>query len=507
MQTIGRRSATRDASGRQTATAMRKLASVLRVFSLIVIIYSATMLLPVAVSWHYADGAQLAYDEAILLTLVCGLLLWLPTRGHARELQVKDGFLLVALTWIFLPLFSCVPLLIYFWPGLSFTDAYFEAVSGLTATGATVISGLDHLPESINLWRAQMHWIGGLGIIVLAVAVLPMLGVGGRQMFKAETPGPMKDTKLTPRMTETAKGLWIVYGLLTVACAMAFSFAGMDVFDASVHALSVLGLGGFSSYDASIGYYDSFAIEVVAILFSLAAGMNFATHFLAMRGVSLRPYLRDTEIRFFLLTLTLSCLGIAAYLRVNEVYGDFWEALRHASFNTVSVATSLGFASTDYAVWPFFAPLWMLFLGSFIACSGSTGGGVKMVRALILYKQVFRETVRAVHPAAVRPVMLGREPVPSHILHAVLAFGFIYMASIIMLTLVMTASGLDAVTSFSSVVACLNNTGPGLGQVGPSSNYGVLNDFQTWVCTFAMLLGRLELFTLLVVLTPAFWRH
>jgi trk system potassium uptake protein TrkH len=481
--------------------------SVLRVFSLILVLFSATMLLPVGVSWWYRDGAELAYDDGILITLLAGSLLWLFTHNEVRELQPRDGFLLAVMTWTVLPVFSTIPLLIYFWPDLSFTDAYFEAMSGLTATGGTVLTGLDHMPPSINVWRAEMHWLGGLGIIVLAVAILPLLGVGGRQMFKAETPGPMKDARLTPRMAETAKGLWLVYVLLTVACMLAFRIAGMTWLDAMIHAFSVLGLGGFSSYDASLGYFDHLAIEVIAIVFALAAALNFATHFLALRRRRLSPYLRDPELPWFFLVLGLSCVTIALYLWVRGVYPDFLDALRYATVNTVSVATSLGFATTDYAQWPTFAPLWMLFLGSFLACSGSCGGGIKMMRAIILYKQVFREILRSIHPNVVRPVLLGNAPLAPPLLFAVMGFAFVYMASVSVLTLVLTATGLDPLTSFSAVIACINNTGPGLGLVGPASNFSVLTDFQTWVCTFAMLLGRLELFTLLVVLTPAFWRH
>jgi trk system potassium uptake protein TrkH len=486
---------------------MGQVLSVLRVFSLIVVLFSATMLVPGAVSWWLADGAQLAYDEGMLVTLATGLVLWFATRRQVRELHVKDGFLLVVMAWTLLPAFSTIPLLLYFGPSLSFTDAYFEAMSGLTATGATVLTGLERLPASINLWRALMHWLGGLGIIVLAVAILPLLGVGGRQMFKAETPGPMKDARLTPRMAETAKGLWTVYVLLTLACMLAFTLAGMSWLDAFIHAFSVLGLGGFSAYDASLGYFNDLAIEIIAIVFALAAGMNFATHFLALRHRRPSLYLRDPEIPYFFMVLVASCFAIALYLWVHGVYPDFYQALRYATFNTVSVATSLGFATTDYALWPMFAPLWMLFLGSFLACSGSCGGGIKMVRALILYKQVFREILRSIHPASVRHVTLGNTPLSPQLLFAVLGFSFVYMASVVFLTLLLAATGLDALTAFSAVIACINNTGPGLGAVGPASNFSVLSDFQTWVCIFAMLLGRLELFTLLVVFTRSYWRR
>ncbi len=480
--------------------------SVLRVFALILLMFGTTMLLPLSASWIFNDGAQSAYDEGIVITLLAALALWWFTRRHHEELKVRDGFLLVVLTWVGLPVFATIPLLAYYWPKLSFTDAYFETVSGLTTTGATVLEGLDALPFSINLWRAELVWIGGMGLIVLAVAILPLLGVGGRQMFKAEAPGPMKDAKLTPRMAETAKGLWLVYFYITAACFGSLLWAGMTWRDAIIHTFTVMGLGGFSSHDASFGFFNSVPIEVVTIFFMTLAGMNFATHFLALRGRNLTPYRWDPEVKWFLFVMYASVLGIALYLWGMRVYPDFPTALRFSAFNVVSIATTTGYANTDYNLWPIFAPLWMLFLSSFATCSGSTGGGIKMVRAIVLYKQVFREVMRAIHPSAVHPIKLGSEIVENKIIFAVLAFGFMYMVSIVSMTLAMTGSGLDIVTAFSAVVACINNTGPGLNQVGPATTFAVLTDFQTWVCSFAMLLGRLEIFTLLVVLTPAFWR-
>lgn len=483
---------------------MRSLMPVLHVLSLVVLIFGLTMLLPVSVSWLLRDGAESAFDEAIFLTMVVGVLLGVVTRKSKRDLRIRDGFLMVALVWTVLPAFAAVPLMIGL--HISFTDAYFEAVSGLTTTGATVLTGLDDLPASINFWRTQLVWLGGMGLIVLAVAVLPLLGIGGRQMFKAETPGPMKDSKMTPRIAETAKGLWGVYTGISLCCVLAYHVAGMTWLDAVMHTFSTMGLGGFSSHDASFGYFNSVAIESVAIVFMLIAGMNFATHFLALSGRSLRPYRVDPEAGWYLVVTLGSVLGIAAFLLFYRIYPDAWEALRRAAFNVISIATTTGFATVDYAQWPMFAPLWMLFLCSFATSAGSTGGGIKMIRALLLYKQVNRELVRAIHPNAVYQVRIGAEVVPVNILFAVLAFGFVYVACIVSMTLLLSLSGLDIITAFSAVVASINNTGPGLGQVGPSTTYAVLNDFQTWVCTFAMLLGRLEIFTLLVVLTPAFWR-
>lgn len=483
---------------------MTRFAPVYRALGMIIMLFGLTMLFPLLVSYLNADGAQSAYDEAFLLTMFCGGLLWYRYRNCKRDLNIRDGFLMVVLVWTVLPAFAAVPLMIHL--GITHTDAYFETVSGLTTTGSTVLSNLDSLPMSINLWRHQLVWIGGMGLIVLAIAILPLLGIGGRQMFKAETPGPMKDSKMTPRIAETAKGLWLVYVGVSIACIIAYKWAGMGWFDAICHGFSTMGLGGFSTHDASFGYFDSPAIEQVAIGFMLIAGMNFGTLFLAVSRRSIRPYLRDPEAGWFIGVCLLSILMIAIYIWKDGAYRDIETALRHAAFNVVSIATTTGYASVDFALWPMFAPLWMLFLSSFVTSAGSTGGGIKMMRALLLYKQVYRELLRAMHPNAVYNVRIGGQIAPQSILFAVLAFGFMYMVTIVSLTLLMTFTGLDIITAFTAIVASVNNTGPGLGLVGPSTTYAVLEDFQTWICIFAMLLGRLELFTLLVVLTPAFWR-
>ncbi|MBT9566790.1 MAG: TrkH family potassium uptake protein [Thiobacillus sp.] len=484
---------------------MSQILSVVHIFSKVLMLFALAFLVPLAASLLTADGAQLAYTEALLITFVAGAVLWLISYRARRELMTRDGFLLVVMIWTVLPVFSTIPLLAYM-PGLSFTDAYFEAVSGLTATGATVLSGLDALPASINIWRTLMHWIGGMGVIVLVVAVLPMLGVGGRQLFKAETPTPMKDSKLTPRMAETAKGLWVVYVLITAICMLSLWGGGMSWVDAMVHGFSVMALGGMSSHDASMAFFDSPLLEAIVMLFALIAGISFSTHFMAFRMRSLTAYRIDSEIRWYFAVLGVSVIALTFFLLYKGFYLDFPEALRHAAFNTISVATTLGFSTTDYNVWPSFAPLWMLFLSSFVASSGSTGGGIKMLRAMLLSKQVYRELIKLVHPRAEIHTKVGHQAVPNKIIYAVLAFLFIYVASIVTLSFVLSASGLDVFTAFTAVVAMLNNTGPGLGQVGPASTYAILNDFQTWVCSFAMLLGRLEFFTLLVVLTPVFWR-
>ncbi len=484
---------------------MNRLFPVINVLGIVILIFGFTMLVPLALSIWLNNVAQFVYYKSATITIASGLLMWAVTRNYKRELKIRDGFLLVVLVWSVLPAFATLPLLFHL-PYLSFTNAYFEATSGLTASGGTVLSGLDLLPPSINFWRTEMVWMGGMGLIVLAVAILPLLGVGGRQMFKAETPGPMKDTKLTPRIAETAKGLWLVYAGITVACAIAYKLAGMTWLDAVMHSFTTIGLGGFSSHDASFSHWDSPQIEGVAILFMLIAGINFASHFLVWREKSLLPYRYDPEAGLFITTILISCFMLTIYLWDMGVYPDLLTSLRYASFNTVSVATTTGYSNTDYNLWPIFAPLWMLALCCFCSSSGSTGGGIKMIRAKLLFKQVFREMIVIMHPQAVTPVKLGNSVVSNQIVYAILAFLSIYLASIISLTLILASSGLDFITAFSTVVACINNLGPGLNQVGPAATFEGLTDFQTWVCSFTMLLGRLELFTLLIVFIPAFWR-
>lgn len=483
---------------------MTRFSPVYRALGMILMLFGLTILVPLVLSHAIDDGVQEAYEAVFLLTVLSGAFLWYRYRQRQRDLNVRDGFLLVVLVWTVLPAFSALPFMIHL--GMSHTDAYFEAVSALTASGATVMSGLDHLPPSINLWRHLMQWLGGMGLIVLVVAILPMLGIGGRQMLQAEVPGPMKDNRITPRVTETAKGLWLIYVLMTVACLLAYRWAGMGWFDAVCHAFSTLSLGGFSTHDTSLGYFNSPLIEWICIAFMLFSGINYATHFLALSGRSLFIYRRDPEASWFIGVLVVSVIVLANYLWKEGTFVEMDDAFRYTLFNVISVATTTGYSTIDYAQWPMFASLWMLFLCSFSTSAGSTGGGIKMMRALLLYKQVYRELVRAMHPVAIVNVRLGGQTAPQPVLFAVLAFAFVYMVSIVTMTLLLAFTGLDIVTAFSAVVASVNNTGPGLGMVGPATTFAVLEDFQTWICTFAMLLGRLEIFTLLVVLTPAFWR-
>ena len=480
------------------------LLPVAHVFAMVMMVFAVTMLAPLVMAVSEMDPALWSFVISAVATFVLGALLWLATRRFKRELKTRDGLMLVALTWVALPAVAGFPLWHYL--PINFTDAYFEATSGLTTTGGTVLSGLEYLPRSINLWRHLLSWLGGMGIIVLAVAILPMLGVGGMQIYRAEMPGPMKDSKLTPRIGQTAKLLWAVYAGLTVACIVCLKLAGMNWFDAVCHGFSALALGGFSTYDASIGHFNSLPIEMVLTVFQLLAALNFATHYLAWTQRGVRAYFRDAEAKAVLGVLAASCVGLALFLFFKGSYPDFPTALRHATFNLVSVATDSGLHTQDFSRWPLFAPMWMIFLSCIVASSGSTGGGVKMIRTLVLAKQAHRELNMLVHPNMVRPLKVGGTVIANRVVFAVLAFVFLYFMSIVTLIFVQLASGLDFLTSLSSIIACINNAGPGLGLVGPGSNYGVLTDFQTWVCSVAMLLGRLEVFTLLVLFTPTLWR-
>jgi trk system potassium uptake protein TrkH len=478
--------------------------AVAHILGLMMAFFAISFVIPMVCAVITGDGMFTEFGIAALLNVVAGLAIAALTRRHKRELKARDGFLLVTLAWVLMSASAAVPLLIAL-PELGVTDAYFEAVSGLTTTGATVLTGLDNLPPSINLWRHTLHWFGGIGIIVLAVAVLPLLGVGGMALYRAEAPGSIKDEKLTPRITQTAKALWLTYAGLTLLALIALRVAGMDWFDALCHAFSVVALGGFSTHDASIGHFDSPAIEFVLLLFMLVSMVNFARHFTAVRTQSLMPYRKDPELKTMLVILGFSVIVIATLLVVDGMYAPL-EALRHAVFNVVSVATTTGFSSENYDIWPIFAPVWMLFLSCIICATGSTGGGIKMFRTLLLARQALREMKQLVHPSAVIPVRIAGQVIPERIAASVLAFIFLYFQTVAVLTFLMLLTGLDLVTAFSSVVASVNNLGPALGPTGAAGNYAVLSDVQTWICIVAMILGRLEIFGVLVLFTAAFWQ-
>jgi len=475
-----------------------------KILGLLLMVFSLTMLPPVLVSLIYNDGVVAPFLLGFSLTFIMGLVIWLPVRTHIRELRLRDGFFIVVMFWTVLGAVGALPFMLSETPQMSLSDAIFESFSGLTTTGATVIVGIDNLPQSILFYRQQLQWLGGMGIIVLAVAILPMLGIGGMQLYRAETPGPMKDNKLTPRITETAKALWYIYLGLTVACALAYWLAGMSGFDAIAHSFSTIAIGGFSTHDASIGYFDSHLIETVAIVFMLLAGINFALHFVAWRSFSVMVYVRDPEARAYFIILSVLGLLTVSYLYATSTLAALSDAMYDGIFHAVSIGTTAGFTTAEYHHWPGFLPI-LLLLASFVGgCAGSTGGGMKVIRVLLLLKQGGREIQRLIHPNAQIPVRMGKKVMPDRVIEAVWGFFSLYIACFGVMSMILIATGLDYVTAFSAVAACMNNLGPGLGEV--VSNYSSLSDVAKWVLCFAMLLGRLEIFTLLVLLTPHFWK-
>jgi trk system potassium uptake protein TrkH len=475
-----------------------------RILGLLLMLYSITMMPPLAVSVHFADGQTAAFFYSFAITFVVGLLTWLPARNDRRELRLRDGFVVAAIFWLGLGSFGSLPLLLTHFPEMSLTDAVFETVSGLTTTGATTLAGLDLLPKSILYYRAQLHWLGGMGIIVLAVAILPMLGVGGMQLYRAETPGPMKDSKLTPRITETAKALWLIYVGLTVICGLAYWYAGMSAFDAVCHSFSTLATGGFSTHDASIGYFNSPLIELIAVVFMFLAGVSFSLHFVAWRSRSLVTYWKDPEFRAYTLILVSLTTAGAVTLIFSQHYAAAGDSLRQALFHFVSFMTSTGFVASGFDQWPGALPLTLILVSFIGGCAGSTGGGMKVIRWLLLFNQGSREVRRLVHPAAEIPVRLGRSVVPPRVIEAVWGFCVAYIILFGAMLLVLVATGLDQVTAFSALASSINNMGPGLGLV--VADFTQIGAAAKWVCVFAMLLGRLEVFTLLVLFSPAFWR-
>ena len=484
---------------------MGGLLPVANVLGRLMLLFSLSYVVPIAGSVVYLDGMAMEFGLAMVLTVTLGAVLFLATRRHYRELKVRDGFLLVTSSWVIMGSIAALPLMLIY-TDLSFTSALFETISAMTTTGGTVLVGLDHAPQSVNLWRHLLQWLGGLGIIVLAVAILPLLGVGGMQLYRAEMPGPMKEARITARIADTAKALYAVYAGATVACALALWAAGMSPLDAICHAFSTLSLGGFSTRDANIAAFDSVAIEMVMVAFMFVGAVNFATHFVVWRARNARAYRADAEACAILVVIVASFLAVAAYLHASGTYASFATALRYGLFNVASVGLGAGFASVDYTLWPVLLPHFLLLLSSFCASSGSTGSGIKMVRALILLKQGFRELHKLLHPNAAEQVKIGAVPVPNKVVLSVLAFFFIYLASILGVTLLLLATGMDLNHGLSAALACINNLGPGLGAIGPSGNYASLDDVQKWICMFAMLLGRLEIMSVLVLFTRSFWR-
>jgi len=469
-----------------------------------VMLFSITLLPPVVIALLYKEGTAHNFFYSYLFLLGVGALLFLPVRNKRSDLRLRDGFVVAVLFWMVLGIAGSLPFYTYEKMDIGLASALFESISGLTTTGATVLVGLDDLPRSILFYRQELQWLGGMGIIVLAVAVMPMLGVGGMQLYRAETPGPVKDSKLTPRIAETAKALWYIYLGLTIACAIAYWFAGMTFFDAVAHSFSTVSNGGFSTHDSSVNYFDNRTIEWVAIVFMLLGGINFALHFSVVRSKSLMPYLRDSEFRFYAVMLTV-VFSLSTYvLYTQSILHDFPLAFREAVFQTVSITTTSGFVTTDYSTWPVFIPVLLIFSSFIGGCAGSTGGGIKVIRILLLIKQGQREIMRLIHPNAKVTVKIGKQPVKNSVINAVWGFFAAYIALFTLMMLTLMFTGLDQVTAFSAVAATLNNLGPGLGDV--TQNYSSLSDFNLIVLCFSMLLGRLEIFTLLVLFMPAFWR-
>ena len=497
---------------------------ILSLLGLLVTIFSLTMLMPAVVGLLYGENDYYVFLMAFGVSCITGSLVWGAMRGTSGELRTRDGFLITTLFWIVLGLFGSLPLFLHPALELSFTDAIFESISGLTTTGSTVIVGLDDLPHSLLFYRQQLQWLGGIGIIVIAIAILPMLGIGGMQLFKAETPGPMKDNKLTPRIAGTAKLLFYIYLAMTIACALSYWAAGMSLFDAICHSFSTVAIGGFSTHDASMGYFDSNLILWIGILFMMLAGVNFGLHYFAFRNLSLQRYIKDPELKFFYSVIALCTIviaitlimasgfkegtlldGIALEMSLQKAFSEEgFDQFTDAAFQVVSFASTTGFTSTDYTVWPTVIMVFMFYLAFVGACAGSTGGGIKVIRVILIFKQAYRELLRLVHPQAIISIKLGDRPVKDSVINAVWSFFAIYVLVFFALFLAILLTGMDFLSAFAAVGASINNLGPGLGDV--AANYTAVSDPAKWILCFAMLTGRLEVFTLLVLFTPAFWR-
>jgi trk system potassium uptake protein TrkH len=478
--------------------------NIIRILGLLVALLSVTMLPPAMVSMIYRDGGGVPFLMGFLWCLFTGFLAWYPYRYEKTDLRAREGFLIVVLFWLVLASFSAIPFILLEQPSLSVTDAFFESFSGLTTTGATILNHIEGLPHAVLWYRQQLQWLGGMGIIVLAVAVLPMLGIGGMQLYRAETPGPVKDSKMTPRIADTAKHLWYIYLSLTIACAVAYWLAGMSGFDAICHSFSTIAIGGFSTHDASMGYFNSPTINLVCVFFLIIAGVNFALHYAVVQSKSLKNYFYDPEFKVFIaiqVVLTLICFTV---LMTSGTYQDADQAFDQALFQSVSISTTAGFATTSFADWPTLLPVLLIFASFIGGCAGSTGGGLKVVRVLLLYLQGLRELNKLVHPKAVFSIKMGKKVLPDRVVEAVWGFFSAYAAVFGICMLLLLATGIDDITAFTAVAASINNLGPGLGEV--AANYSEIGDASKWVLIMAMLFGRLEIFTLLVLFTPAFWR-
>jgi len=478
--------------------------AVQRVIGFLIAGSSLMMLPPILVSLFYSDGSATLFLVSAAILLALGLVIYLPVRGVKQELRLRDGFMIVVGAWLALVLVGALPFLLLTAPDLGYVDAVFESMSGLTTTGATIITHIDALPRAVLYYRQQLQWLGGMGIIVLAVAILPMLRIGGMQLYRAETPGPMKDAKLTPRITETAKALWLIYVGITVTCIFAYWLAGMKLFDAIGHAFSTVAIGGFSTHDDSLAFWSNPTVEIVASVFMVVAGMNFALHFTAWRRASAQIYFMDPELKVYASLLFVFALIASFALYFTGTYDTLADSFRYGAFQVISTMTTTGFTTAPFYAWGSFLPVFLILLAFIGGCAGSTAGGMKVIRIILLYRQSIREVQRLIHPHAIIPVKIGGQRTSDTVISAVWGFFFLYIASFAIMTILLTATGVDEETAYSSVAACLTNLGPALGDAGP--NYAGLNDTAKVILSVAMLLGRLEIYTLLVLLTPAFWR-
>jgi len=477
--------------------------SIARLFGILLLIYSLGFVPSLVVSLAYGDGLYTTFLDSICITAIAGLLLWLPNYHHHKELSVRESFFIVTMFWVSLGVVGALPFIISL--HLSPTDAIFESISGFTTTGATVIVDLEKVPISILYHRQQIQWLGGMGVIVLAVAILPLLGVGGMQLYRAESSGVVKQEKLTPRIAETARVLWGIYVALTVACAVAYWFAGMSIFDAICHSFSTISTGGFSTHNSSMAYFNSLLIEMIAIFFMLAGGVNFALHFFAWRRTSLLPYFKDIELQWYLAIFFVSVILVTISLYVTGVYSTVGESIRYAAFEASSILTSTGFATASFSSWPLHVAMLIVILSFIGGCAGSTAGGIKVMRIVLLYKLAQRQLFKLIHPRAVKIVRMGDSVLSTDILFSVLGFYVLYVSTAIVLSVAMMVAGADLETSIGAVFATLNLTGPGLGEV--ANNFATVGPAIKWLGVFGMLVGRLEVFTFLILFMPSYWRH
>ena len=478
--------------------------AIIKVLGVIVGMTALTKLPSLLYALAAGEATVRVFLGSFLLSGVIGLMMWWPNRRVSYDMRLRDGFLIVTLTWLTASLVSSLPLM-YGPPFLSFTHAMFEATSGLTTTGATVIAGLDALPRSMLLYRQVLQFLGGMGIVILAVAVLPMLRIGGTQLFRAETTGPSRDNKLTPRIAETAKALWLVYAGLTLLCAAAYWVAGMDLFDAVAHSLSTVSTAGFSTHDAALDYWNSPLIDTVAIVFMVLGGINFALHFTAWKQASVAAYFQDSELRAFVRILAGAIVVVTLAVWLGGSYPDFGESLRRATFQTVSAMTTTGFAVGGFDQWASVAPMVLMIVAVIGGCSGSTVGGLKVARVLMVLRQGMREVRQLVHPKGQFLVKMGGRRVSESVVLSVSGFITLWMCCFMALLLGMNLAGLDLLSAFGATVSTLTNLGPGLGQV--AYTWGEVGSGAVWLGTLGMLLGRLEVFSVLVLLTPTFWRE